>query len=369
MSSAHGTGPGETGDAPLVTVIVPVYDVEQYLDECVRSVLNQSHVHLDVILVDDGSPDGSGSLCDQWAIEDERVRVVHKTNGGLSSARNAGLGLARGEFITFVDSDDVISPDMVAHLLAAAETHRADLVVSDFVAFTKGSPDFNGEGGVTKMGRGASLLPDVVCGRINWAACDKLYRSTLFDNGLRFTEGMLYEDVEFTPKAFVRAQVVVLTDWQMYGYRQRPQSIMGVSAGRVSPDLLRMLRSAIHTVQEAFSRDDPAYEQLLTAYILHASKKLEWMDPADPRNDDFRRAYRVFVRDHWPEVSRFEGLSLLYRAGLLLSILSPKVFSLSVSGLRRLKGSCLGRLVRRSRTGGPPPDVDPERSPASGGPS
>lgn len=352
MTGAESSWKGTVG-APVVTVVVPVYDVEQYLDECMSSVLKQTHEHLDVILVDDGSPDNSGSMCDRWATEDERVRVVHKPNGGLSSARNAGLDLALGQYITFVDSDDIIAPDMVEHLLALAEVHRADLVVSDFEAFHDGSPAFSQAGGVIKIGTGTSLLPDVVCGRINWAACDKLYRSHMFEGGLRFTEGALYEDVEFTPKAFVRAKVAVLTPWRLYGYRQRPQSIMGVSSRRVSPDLIRMLRSAISTVKGAFSRDDPAYEALMTAYILHASKKLEWMDPENPGNDDFRRAYQSLVRDYWAEVSRFDSLSLAYRAGLLLSMLSPKVFSLSVSRLRTLKRSRLGKLVRRSSAGTP----------------
>ena len=92
----------------LVTIIVPVYRVEAYLDECVESLVSQTHPDLDIILVDDGSPDGSGFICDQWATRDERIRVIHKPNGGLSSARNAGLDAARGAFITFVDADDIV---------------------------------------------------------------------------------------------------------------------------------------------------------------------------------------------------------------------------------------------------------------------
>lgn len=336
-------------DQPLtVTVIVPVYKVERYLDDCVRSIVAQTHEHLDVILIDDGSPDNSGAMCDVWAEKDARIRVVHKQNGGLSSARNAGLKLARGQFVTFVDSDDVIAPDMVELLLAQAERYRADLVVSDFVDFTDEAPVFSSDGDVTKVGGGTELLAEVVCGRINWAACDKLYRITLFDGGLRFTEGVLYEDVEFTPKAFVRAETAVVTPWRLYGYRQRSESIMGVSARRVSPDLLRMLGSAISTVREAFPEGDPTREVLVTSYVLHASKELERMDSRDPSNDDFRREYRTFVRRHWKEVSGFHSLSLPYRLGLLASAVSPKGFSRLVRVVRIIKRTKLGSGLRRS---------------------
>ena len=93
---------------PQISVIVPVYKVERYLRRCVQSILNQTHSNLEVILVDDGSPDGSGALCDEFAKQDSRVQVIHKDNGGLSDARNAGLSIARGEYVTFVDSDDWI---------------------------------------------------------------------------------------------------------------------------------------------------------------------------------------------------------------------------------------------------------------------
>lgn len=338
----------DAADAPVVTVIVPVYDVEQYLDDCVQSILSQSYEKLDVILVDDGSPDSAGTMCDAWAVKDERVRVLHKKNGGLSSARNAGLALRRGDFVTFVDSDDVIAPQMVELLLVQARLHDADVVVSQFVDFVEGTPTFRSDGDEPKVGPGPALLVEVVCGRINWAACDKLYRSTLFEDGLKFTEGALYEDVEFTPKAFMRAQTAVVTPWHLYGYRQRPESIMGVSAKRVSPDLLRMLSSAIATVRAAFPERHPTREALISAYVLHASKKLEWMDSDDPSNNDFRRAYRAFVREHWAEVSRFGSLSLPYRVGLLTSAMSPGGFTRLVRLLRLAKRTKLGSGLRRS---------------------
>lgn len=113
---------------PLISVIVPIYRVERYLSKCVESILNQTYRHLEIILVDDGSPDGSGAICDEFAEKDSRIRVIHKENGGLSDARNAGIQVAGGEYLAFVDGDDWIEPDMYEAMLGLTEKYGAKLV-------------------------------------------------------------------------------------------------------------------------------------------------------------------------------------------------------------------------------------------------
>ena len=112
----------------LISVIIPIYKVEDYLDECISSVVNQTHKNLEIILVDDGSPDNCGMMCDEWAKKDDRIKVVHKSNGGLSDARNAGLNIAVGEYIAFIDSDDFIMPNMFEELYSAFDTPEIDIV-------------------------------------------------------------------------------------------------------------------------------------------------------------------------------------------------------------------------------------------------
>lgn len=114
---------------PLISVIVPIYKVEQYLNRCVQSIVDQTYKNLEIILVDDGSPDNSPAMCDAWAEKDDRVQVVHKKNGGVSSARNAGLDAANGAYIGFVDGDDYIEPDMYAQLLQAIQKDSSDMAV------------------------------------------------------------------------------------------------------------------------------------------------------------------------------------------------------------------------------------------------
>jgi len=146
-------------NTPLLSVIVPVYNVEAYVARCVESILNQTYKNLEVILVDDGATDASGAICDTFAAQDPRVRVIHKENGGLSSARNAGLETATGEYITFVDSDDWIEGDALEKLLAATLEHQVELVVG-------GRYDVDGKTGEKRLG----LCPrrqEVISGR-NW---------------------------------------------------------------------------------------------------------------------------------------------------------------------------------------------------------
>lgn len=120
----------------MISVIIPVYKVEKYLDECVQSIVNQSYANLEIILVDDGSPDSCGAMCDEWAKKDSRIRVIHKPNGGLSSARNAGLDIAKGDYIGFVDSDDFVALDWYETLHSAIIRTDADIVKAGLIYFS-----------------------------------------------------------------------------------------------------------------------------------------------------------------------------------------------------------------------------------------
>lgn len=118
---------------PLVSIVVPVYKVEKYLERCINSLISQTLSDVEIILVDDGSPDNCPALCEKWASKDERIKVVHKQNGGLSSARNAGMAIATGKYIGFVDSDDDVEPDMYEKMFSAAEQHQVDFVMTDYI--------------------------------------------------------------------------------------------------------------------------------------------------------------------------------------------------------------------------------------------
>lgn len=211
----------------LISVIVPVYKVEAYLSRCVDSILAQTYRNLEILLVDDGSPDSCGKICDDYAHRDPRIRVIHKINGGLSSARNAGLDIARGQYIAFVDSDDWIEPEMYETMLAAAIREDVPLVCA-------GRYDVESKTGERKLG----LCPakaEVITGEetarriFTWegmdsAAWDKLYRRELFDS-IRYPVGVVVEDVPVTYRLALKAGRVAMCDKPFVNYFHRPGSI------------------------------------------------------------------------------------------------------------------------------------------------
>lgn len=218
-------------DTPLITVIVPIYQVEIYLRDCVDSILAQTYANLEVILVDDGSPDGCPQICDEYASIDRRVRVIHKANGGLSDARNAGLDVARGEWIGFVDSDDMVEPAMFETLLAQAQAHESQISVCNFAEFADGQNEREAlwTRGVQAQrvlsGREACCLL-MVDDELQNYAWNKLYAARLWD-GVRFPVGQKYEDVNTTYKLFEKADRAVLIPEVLYWYRLRENSIVG----------------------------------------------------------------------------------------------------------------------------------------------
>lgn len=219
---------------PLVSIIVPVYKVEEELGRCVDSVLDQTLSDIEVILVDDGSPDGCPRICDDYACRDSRVKVVHKANGGLSDARNHGLDKATGDYVMFVDSDDYIEPDSCERLYRSAVDSGADIVLGDWqVSPGPDKPDHYSaldEGEVYSSRN--FILAALKAGEWYPCACFMFCRLSLFNgNGLRFAVGLLHEDMEMQPRIFLAARTIVCVKYKFYNYIKRPGSIMKSSNG------------------------------------------------------------------------------------------------------------------------------------------
>ena len=211
-----------------ISVIVPVYKVEAFLDRCVQSIANQSYRNLEIILVDDGSPDNCPSMCDAWAEKDSRVKVIHKKNGGLSDARNAGMAIATGEFMGFVDSDDWIAPDMYQHLYDLLEADGSDIAACGIeMVWEDGTPSRL----LTKSGCCVLDQEDAMRAIIEefWLKQPvwyKLYKTALIRD-IPFPVGKYHEDVFWSYQAVARAQKVSVSDKIGYYYFQRSGSIMG----------------------------------------------------------------------------------------------------------------------------------------------
>ncbi len=216
----------------MVSVIIPVYNVEKYMKQCVESVLRQTYKDLEIILVDDGSTDSSGALCDEYALSDDRITVIHKENGGLSDARNAGMAAAHGEYIYFLDSDDYIRKDTIGQLLDHAKKEKADMVFFSAHCFSDSWIPVS-ESMTVKHRYETDLGERVLVKRFEneeWfcSAWLHFYRADFLKReNLRFVKGLLYEDLMFSGTAYLRPCRIAALNKQLYCYRQlRKGSIM-----------------------------------------------------------------------------------------------------------------------------------------------
>ena len=247
----------------MISVIVPVYGVEAFLDKCVRSIVTQTYRDLEIILVDDESPDKCPAMCDAWALKDDRIRVLHNRHGGLSDARNKGLEASSGEFIVFVDSDDYLAPEHCENLLAAQRETNADIVVGNYACLPR-------DGGIitgyfpftapicTLSGRQClSLLfskrgYSLPGGNVAWG---KLYRRSIFmgKSPLRYPLGRLCEDQFVTYKASFTANIVTIISDVLYFYVKRAGSI----TDEVSLALLKDFFSSLDDMLDWLQDKDP----------------------------------------------------------------------------------------------------------------
>lgn len=210
----------------LVSVIVPVYNVEKYIARCMESILNQSFKEFEVILVDDGSLDDSGNICDQYALSDERVQVIHKVHNGLSEARNTGLKSARGEFVTYIDSDDFVSNDYLSTLLDVQTKNGCDIVSASFKIFYDNEDIKNiqqSDEVVRYTGREACRL--VLRGELPSSSCNMLIRKSIAERHL-FPGNKYHEDEFTTFRYYLATDKVCKVNRILYYYYQRESSIM-----------------------------------------------------------------------------------------------------------------------------------------------
>lgn len=222
---------------PLVSIIIPIYKVEPYLRQCLDSVINQTYTNLEIILVDDGSPDNSPQICDEYATKDNRIVVIHKENGGLSDARNVGLDICKGEYISFVDSDDWVENAYIKVLYEILKKENADISICTYNSFIDGSAptpihpsnqqkSFLWDSHETLI----RLCKEETVGLI--AAWGKLYKRQLFEY-IRFPKGKLYEDAYVNYKLYSQCEKICYTSTPLYYYRIRNGSIMANTKGLI----------------------------------------------------------------------------------------------------------------------------------------
>ena len=234
----------------LISIIIPVYKVEKYLEKCIQSVINQTYENLQIILVDDGSPDNCGKICDEYAKKDHRIEVIHKSNGGLSDARNKGLEIAKGEYIGFVDSDDYIESDMYEVLYNLLKQYNVDVSICNFYTVSQGKIAIkNADNGIKEYNRIEILKEILLDNNIQSYAWNKLYKKELF-NEIKYPVGKKYEDIGTTFYLLEKCNKVVITGKPEYYYINRQDSIVNNVTETTIIDYIELIMQRYDYIEE-----------------------------------------------------------------------------------------------------------------------
>ena len=315
---------------PLISVIVPVYRVEEYLERCVKSILSQTYKNLEVILVDDGSPDQCPAICDACAEKDVRVKVIHQENKGLSGARNAGIDAASGEYLAFVDSDDYVSPHFIEELYQLLQDTGCAIGQCRF-SYVKGDGLVEEGDSAFCIYRGESLMEQLygpeekaTCFVVAW---NKLYRAEIFkETGIRYPEGRIHEDEATTYRLFHEAKKLAFLDRALYGYyTENGGSITSVFSAK------RLQWLTAHEERIAFFKKNgyekllpAAYRKLCDACITFYFRCTEQVKDAEELKKELRKRLETYRANGAAWIA---ALPLKTRMGYELFSMSPGLYA------------------------------------------
>lgn len=291
-----------------VSIVIPVYNVEEYLRECIDSVLRQTYSNLEIILVDDGSTDNSGTICEEYKKTDSRIKAIHRENGGLSAARNTGMEAATGEYIYFLDSDDYIVDVTIERLISTAQAEKADMVFFDgYVFYTDceddGSANKYRRSRIYKTQHGRNLLAELLMNDEYRTAVPLSFmkRGYLRDNKICFYEGILHEDELFTFLVFNADGIVAHCHEELYARRIRPASIMTAS----SADKRYYSMLTVYFQLAEMYRDNKANGQAADMYLIREAKSViaKYHLLSEKQREQYVDSFKAFKKS----VMRFKG--------------------------------------------------------------
>ena len=288
---------------PLISVLVPAYNAEAFLEQCLESIFAQTYRHLEIIVVDDGSTDSSGAISDRWAERDDRIRVIHQPNGGHSAARNTALDAMTGELMMMVDSDDVIHPEFTATLLGVMQEHNADIAVTGYTAFFGSQPDFSSRrnGSPRVYDQQQAMLAVFYQQGLTHSPWGRLFKASLFE-GIRFPLGIIYEDLAIIYPLLRKCHRVVAIDDVLYGYRQHVSNSMRVFSPRRAAVL-----EVCENLEQQMQHEDPQYVDAVRSRLLSAYFNILLLGHQDKSGD-----HRQLEDRCWNGIKRLRNKCLFY---------------------------------------------------------
>lgn len=318
-----------------ISVVVPIYNVEAFLPRCIDSILNQTYKNLEVILVDDESPDRCGEICEEYRKKDNRIIVIHQKNKGLSGARNAGIDIATGEYIGFVDSDDYIEPDMYEKLYKQNEENGSQIAICGrYYEFENGEKliRYKEEAKTSVMSNIDAIKRMNSFNSFDMAAWDKLYKLDIFDN-IRYPQGKLSEDYFVIYKLFEKAEKISFNPQPLYHYMQRQNSISRNK--KINFDFIEASKSQMDYLEPKY----PELENVLhsayasanmTVYNFHIKNKVKCQK-------EKKKELQMAVREQLRYIEENPNLPRIKKVQAKLFVYSLPIYNASFSALRAVK--------------------------------
>ncbi|MGG0177991.1 glycosyltransferase family 2 protein [Gottfriedia acidiceleris] len=320
---------------PKISIIVPVYKVESYIHKCVDSILAQTLTDFELILVDDGSPDQCGIICDEYAKKDNRIKVIHKKNGGQASARNAALNIAKGDYIGFVDSDDWIEPDMYELLYNICIENDCDIANCTSIVHYNDKTIINGSEPLTIHNRSQAmkaLFEGALYDEVVWS---KLMKRKLLEN-LRFPEGIMYEDTAFTYKVINESEKVCYIGEPKYHYIKRENSTMDLAVKNKSIDAVLIYDEIYRYV----SRYYPELKPIITLKLANNAMAVLNTISLDPNHILYQIEYKKvteILNNYFTETIKLKEYVTNVKILLFATRIHPILYKLIINFLSRRK--------------------------------
>lgn len=317
----------------LISVIVPVYKVEDYLENCVDSIIRQTYKNIEIILVDDGSPDSCPLICDRYEREDKRIKALHKRNGGLSDARNYGTDHCSGDLVIYVDSDDYVEPNMIEVLYHLIKINEADVAISCHDETIEGYCNALLDSSII-VGTGEEILY-LMLRDFSWSAWGKLFTKRVIQNQ-RFEKGILYEDFEFIPRTMLKAKKAVMIRTPLYHYRIRNDSIMGNSKKGYSCCYLYIAEKNVQLLN-LDNRSNSKRQNLISQLYIRIFRDIckQYSKEGIICNVDFVKETKKFVRKNFSSIIKNHYLPIKYKISFCTMIISVNSFGKAMKLAKR----------------------------------
>ena len=313
----------------LISIVIPVYNVEKYLEKCIKSIINQTYKNLEIIIVDDGSPDNCPKMCDEFARKDKRIKVIHKENGGLSDARNAGINIAKGKYITFIDSDDYISNDYVEYMYNLIKIYNAQIATCEVeIVYLEKERTYNTEyiENIEVLNPRDFFYNMLFAKKSDVTACAKLYETRLFEK-IRYPKGIVYEDTATTYKLIEECEKIVTGNKKCYFYFTRPNSISKISGFNSNElDYIKNTNEMLEYLKNKY----PDLEQAIDRFDLYANFRiLRLLLFTKPRNKEMEKDIFKKIKNKRIKVLKYKDTPKRDKIAIILSFFGLSIFKFS----------------------------------------